>query len=115
MRKILFISLILLFGCTKMEIEPVPPRINQNIFSVSESVVTDGQTIKFDLPSDGIYILTLVDKETNQAISREKFVGKFGENTKKIYTNSLKSQLMYLLLEDFQRKEIKKTIITIKK
>jgi len=114
MKKIILISLILLVGCTKMEIEPVTPPTDQNIFSVSESVVTDGQIIQFDLPSNGIYTLTLIDKETSQAISREKFTGKSGVNIKKIYTNSLKSQSMYLLLEDFERKEIKKTIIRIK-
>jgi hypothetical protein len=114
MKKIILISLVLLVGCTKMEIEPVTPPTDQNIFSVSESVVTDGQIIQFDLPSNGIYTLTLIDKETNQAISREKFTGKSGVNIKKIYTNSLKSQVMYLLLEDFEKKEIKKTIIRIK-
>jgi hypothetical protein len=59
-------------------------------------------------------MLTLIDKETNQVISREKFTGKSGENVKKIYTNSLKSKSMYLLLQDSEMKEIKKTIIIIK-
>jgi len=40
MKKILFIFVILMWGCTKMEIEPTPPPV-QKIFSVSESRVTN--------------------------------------------------------------------------
>ena len=113
MKKIILISLILLVGCTKMEIEPTPPVV-QKIFTVSESKVINGQIIYFDLPSDGIYTLTLVDKITNQVISRERFNGIAGENIKKIYTNSIQSQYLYLLLEDVTRKEIGRTTIITK-
>jgi hypothetical protein len=114
MKKIIFILLVLLVGCTKMDIEPTPPPAVQKIFSVKESKVTDGQSIHFDLPLDGVYTLTLMDKETGQVISREKFNGKIGENIKKIYTNSIQSQYLYLLLEDVTGKEIGKTIIITK-
>jgi hypothetical protein len=114
MKKIIFILLILLVGCTKMDIEPTPPPAVQKIFSVKESRVTDGQSIHFDLPLDGVYTLTLIDKETGQVIGREKFNGKIGENIKKIYTNSIQSQYLYLLLEDVTGKEIGKTIIITK-
>jgi len=114
MKKIIFILLILLVGCTKMDIEPTPPPDVQKIFSVKESRVTDGQSIHFDLPSDGVYTLTLIDKETGQVIGREKFNGKLGENIKKIYTNSIQSQYLYLLLEDVTGKEIGKTTIITK-
>jgi signal peptidase I len=114
MKKIIFILLILLVGCTKMEIEPTPPPVVQKIFSVKESRVTDGQSIYFDLPSDGVYTLTLIDKETGQVIGRERFTGKIGDNIKKIYTNSIQSQYLYLLLEDVTKKEIGKTIIITK-
>jgi len=113
MKKILFIFVILLVGCTKIEIEPTPPVV-QKIFTVSESKVVNGQIIYFDLPSDGIYTLTLVDKITNQVISRERFNGIAGENIKKIYTNSIQSQYLYLLLEDVTRKEIGRTTIITK-
>jgi hypothetical protein len=109
MKKIIFILLVLLVGCTKMDIEPTPPPVVQKIFSVKESRVTDGQSIHFDLPLDGVYTLTLIDKETGQVIGREKFNGKIGENIKKIYTNSIQSQYLYLLLEDVIGKT---TIIT---
>lgn len=113
MKKILFIFVILMWGCTKMEIEPTPPPV-QKIFSVSESRVTNGQSIHFDLPSDGVYTLTLIDKESGQVVSRERFTGKIGENIKKIYTTSLQSQYLYLLLQDVIGKEVGKTTIIIK-
>ena len=114
MKKIILISLILLVGCTKMEIEPTPPPTTQNIFNVKESRVIDGQDIYFQLPTAGVYTLTLIDKETGQVIGRERFTGKAGENIKKIYTNSIQFQYLYLLLEDVTKKEIGKTTIITK-
>jgi hypothetical protein len=55
------------------------------------------------------------DKETGQVISRERFNGQIGENIKKIYTNSVQSQYLYLSIEDVTKKKKKKTIIVIKK
>ena len=114
MKKIILISLILLVGCTKMEIEPTPPPTTQNIFNVKESRVIDGQDIYFQLPTAGVYTLTLIDKETEQVIGRERFTGKIGENIKKIYTNSIQSQYLYLLLEDVTKTQIGKTTIITK-
>ena len=113
MKKILLIFLVLCWSCTKMEIEPTPQPI-QKIFSVKESRVVDGQSIHFDLPSNGVYTLTLIDKENGQVVGREKFTGKMGENIKKIYTNSLQFQYLYLLLEDVTKTEIGKTTIITK-
>jgi transcriptional regulator of met regulon len=61
-----------------------------------------------------VYTLTLIDKETGQVISREKFTGKAGEVVKKIYTNSIQVKYLYLLLEDSFKKEIAKTTVIIK-
>ena len=113
MKKLFFISLILLVGCTKPDL-PTPVMPIEKIFTVTESKVTNGQSIHFDLPSKGVYNLTLIDKESGQVISRERFVGQYGENVKKIYTNSIQSQYLYLLLEDVTKKEISKTTIIIK-
>ena len=112
MKKILFIFVILLWGCTKIDI-PTPTMPVEKIFNVSESKVVNGQSIHFDLPSAGVYTLTLIDKESSQVVSREKFTGQFGENVKKIYTNSLQIKYLYLLLEDTNKKEIAKTTIII--
>ncbi len=103
-----------MLGCTKMEIEPIPPPAVEKIFTVKESRVVDGQSIYFDLPSDGVYTLTLIDKESGQVVGRERFNGKKGENIKKIYTNSLQSRYLYLLLEDVTKTEIGKTTIITK-
>jgi hypothetical protein len=113
MKKIILISLILLVGCNKTDI-PTPISSVEKIFKLGESKVTNGQSIYFDLPLTGIYILTLIDKESGQVIGREKFIGQKGENVKKIYTNSIESQYLYLLLEDVTKNQIGKTTIIIK-
>jgi hypothetical protein len=114
MKKVLIISLILLSGCTKPEL-PLPDVLSKDdIFSVTESSVTNGQSMYFSIPADGVYTLTLIDKETGQVISREKFTGKSGEVVKKIYTNSIQSKYLYLLLEDSLKTEIAKTTVIIK-
>jgi hypothetical protein len=115
MKNILLILFIFLIGCTKPEL-PLPEVLaKDDIFSVTESTVTNGQSIYFDLPSIGVYTLTMTDKETNQVISREKFNGQIGENIKKIYINSIQSQYLYLTVEDVSKNELKKTIIILKK
>ncbi len=102
----------MLVGCTKPEL-PTPVMPVEKIFNVGESSVTNGQSIHFVLPSEGIYTLTLIDKESGQVISRERFIGQNGENVKKIYTKSLQSRYLYLLLEDVTKKELGKTTIII--
>ena len=113
MKKILFVFVILVWGCTKIDI-PTPTIPVEKIFSVKESKVVNGQSIYFDLPLTGIYTLTLIDKESGQVVSRERFTGRSGENIKKIYTNSIQSQYLYLLLEDVTKNQIGKTIIITK-
>jgi hypothetical protein len=113
MKKLILISFILLMGCVKPEL-PMPEVVaKDNIFNVTESKVTNGQSIYFDLPSAGTYTLALIDVTTNQVISREKFIGQNGENMKKIYTNSLPKGYLYLVLENVDKNQIKKTKIII--
>lgn len=112
MKKIIYVFLILLWGCTKPEL-PIPNPPVEKIFNVGESSVVNGQSIYFDIPSAGIYYLTLIDKVSGNVVSREKFNGQIGENVKKIYTNSLSKGYLYLVLEDVDKKELKKTTIII--
>ena len=112
MKKILFIFVILFWGCTKPEM-PIPNPPVEKIFNVGESSVINGQSIYFDIPSAGVYYLTLIDKVSGNVVSREKFNGQIGENVKKIYTNSLSKGYLYLVLEDVGKNEIKKTTIII--
>lgn len=112
MKKILFLFLVLLWGCTKPEL-PVPNPPVEKIFEVNESGVVNGQSIYFDLTSNTVHYLTLIDKTTGQVISREKFIGQTGENVKKIYTNSLPKGYLYLVLEDVNKNELKRTTIIV--
>ena len=115
MKKVILMSLILLVGCSKPDL-PMPEVLSiDNIFSVNESSVSNGQSLHFDLPSNGTFILILTDKETNQVISKEKFKGQIGENVKKIYTNSIQSKYLYLTLVDDGNNQIGKTTINLNK
>jgi len=112
MKKIILILVILFWGCNKIDI-PTPIAPVEKIFNVGESKVTNGQSIYFELPTSGTFILSLIDVNTNQVISRERFIGQSGENVKKIYTNSLPKGYLYLVLEDGRKNELKKTKIII--
>ena len=106
--------MVFIISCTKEEIVPIPPKVNTDIFSVSETSISNGDTIMFKLTSDSVYILKLVDKVTNQTISKEKLIGKIGENKINIYTKSLQSKYLYLYLVNENNQQIKKTLITVK-
>lgn len=106
--------MIFMISCYKEEINPIPqPKPIVDVFSVSEYSVSDGDEIMFKLDTEAEYILKLVDKQTNQVISKEKIKGKLGENKIKIYTKSLQSKYLYLVLENVERKELNKTNLTI--
>ena len=115
MRKICFIlGLVLLSACRKVEI-PLPiVETNTDIFSKTQTEVTDGQIITFDLKVNGVYTLTIGDSVTNQVVTRERFTGKIGENKLILYTKSLPVTYLYLLLEDGNKTQIGKTTIIIK-
>ena len=110
MKKLLII-LLLLSSCRKVEVQPQPPVV-QDIFSVTESTVSNGGDIYFDLKSSGIYTLTMLD-ETQNVITRERISGKIGQNKLKIYTSSLPVKYLYLVLEDQSKTQIGKTAIKI--
>jgi hypothetical protein len=110
MKKLLLI--LLLTGCTKA-IPPTPSQPNRDIFSVSQSTVSNGTEIMFNLKVDGVYTLTMSDSVTSQVVTRERFNGKVGENKLKIYTSSLPVKSLYLVLEDASKTQVKKTSITV--
>ena len=113
MKKILFILILSLLACRKVEVRP-EPKPTTNIFSVPQSSVTNGQEIQFDLTKTGVYTLTIGDSVTNQVLTRERFNGQIGINRKKIYTKSLSVKYLYLLLEDENKSKVGKTIIIVK-
>lgn len=116
MKKWLVFTCLLFTACSKEDIVPVVPPTPKviDVFSVSESTISDGDEVMIKLPSDSVYVLKLVDKMTNQVISKEKISGKIGENTIKLYTKSIQTPYLYLLLESVTKKEISKTTIIIK-
>jgi hypothetical protein len=114
MKKILFILVLTLVGCRKVEVRPEPKPIIVSVFSVPQSSVENGQEIQFDLTKSGVYTLTLGDSVSNQILTRERFNGQIGINKKKIYTKSLSVKYLYLLLEDENKSKVGKTIIIVK-
>jgi hypothetical protein len=115
MIRIYFIlGLLMLSACKKVELPiPVVPT-NTNIFSSKQTEVTDGQIITFDLKVNGVYTLTIGDSVTNQVMTRERFTGKIGQNKLTLYTKSLPTSYLYLLLEDGNKNQVGKTTIIIK-
>ena len=103
-----------MISCHKEEIVPIPqPKASVDIFTQSESSVSNGDEIMFKLTSDSTYILKLVDKTTNQVISKEKILGKIGENKLKIYTKTIESKYLYLVLENANKQQISKTTLIL--
>ena len=112
MKKILY---ILLFSfIVSCQTEDITPMVSIDVFNNTENTIPNGTEITFTISVEGNYTLTLIDKNTNQVISREKFFAKKGMNKMKVYTNSLQSRYLYLLLEDVSLNKLGKTTIIIK-
>ena len=103
--------IISIISCRKIDI-PTPQPVNKDVFSKTESVVTDGMDIQFTLETAGKYTFVLTDS-INQIVSKERFTGIVGDNIKKIYTKSLSQKTLYLYLTDESNNKIKQTKITI--
>jgi hypothetical protein len=102
-----------IISCQKEDI--VEPQ-TIDIFKVeqsSENTVKNGDIINFNLTTSGIYTLTMMDTIQNQIISRERFIGKIGLNSLKIYTNSLPTKYLSVELKDKNNQQIGKTRIII--
>jgi len=111
MKKLLLILLLTLGACKKIDIQPTPQTID--IFNVTESTITDKSDISFKLNTAGIYVVKLIDKNTEQVITKEKINGKVGVNTIKIYTRTIPVKYLYLILDDEGGNQINKTTIII--
>lgn len=112
---IIFCLSIFIVGCHKDDILPSPPiQKNVDVFTLKENTVSDGQEIMFKSDSISTYIMKLVDKNTNQVVSKEKIVTKIGENNLIIYTKSIQTKYLYLVMENMNKKEVNKTTIIVK-
>jgi hypothetical protein len=112
--KRLVVILLLLVACKKTDI-PTPPPSVKDIFTTSQSTVSNGDNIYFNLksPGTGTYTLTMFDSVTTQVITRERFKGKNGINNLRIYTSSLPVKYLYLILMDSTNTQIGKTKLII--
>ena len=112
-KNILLCCLIFILSCKKTA--PIPPvePTNVEFFSLSENKVKNGDVININLATAGVYTLTMVDTIQNQIISRERFAGKVGANTLKIFTNTLPTKYLSVVLKDQNNNEIGKTRIII--
>jgi hypothetical protein len=105
--------LISIWGCRKLDVVPTPPPAPSDIFSVKETSIGNGEQIKFNLKTEGVYTLTLFDSVGQQVVTRERIIGKIGENSLKLYTKSLPVRYLYLSLEDENSVQIGKTLLII--
>ena len=81
-----------------MIVEPYPQY--EMIFEETESSVTDGQEISFEILVEEKYWLIISDEETNSVVAKESFLPLVGLNTRNIYTNSLPKKKLKLTLEN---------------
>ena len=100
-----------IISCQKEDvIEPQPI----DIFKVEQTSLSNKSEISFNVEKEGVYIVTMIDKNTNQVLSREKIKCIAGKNKIKVYTKTISSQYLYLKLEDSFNNQLGKTTITIK-
>ena len=111
---ILLCCVVFIVSCKK--IEPTLPTVSSNnkeFFSVSENTVKNGDIMNFTLTTVGTYTITMIDTVQNQVVSRERFTSKIGINSLKIYTNSLPTKYLSIVLKDVNNNQIGKTKIII--
>jgi hypothetical protein len=100
-----------IISCQKEDI--VEPHL-VDIFKVEQSTLENKSEITFNVEKEGMYTVTMIDKNTNQVLSREKIKCITGNNKIKIYTKTLPSRYLYLTLDDTFNNQLGKTTITIK-
>ncbi len=112
MKNYIFVFLLFLISCTQEVIEPIPPK-QSNVFLQKENTIQNTDEISFNLDFEGIYFISLVDIKTKQVISREKILGTKGTNKLNIYTKSVDSRYLYLILMDNNRVELNRTTLIL--
>ena len=111
---IILCCVVFIISCKKIEPSPLTPSSNnKEFFSVSENTVKNGDIMNFTLTTVGTYTLTMIDTVQNQVVSRERFTSKIGINSLKIYTNSLPTKYLSIVLKDGNNNQIGKTRIII--
>ena len=110
---ILLCCVVFILSCKKtVSFTPESPT-NVEFFSLPENKVKNGDVININLTTVGTYTLTMIDTVQNQVVSRERFTGKVGLNPLKIFTNTLPTKYLSVVLKDQNNNEIGKTRIII--
>lgn len=110
---ILLCCVVFILSCKKtVPFTPESPT-NVEFFSLPENKVKNGDVININLTTVGTYTLTMIDTVQNQVVSRERFTGKVGLNPLKIFTNTLPTKYLSVVLKDKNNNEIGKTRIII--
>ena len=110
---IILCCVIFIISCKKVDVSPTPSEPSKEFFTSSEVTVKNGQTINFTLSVSGTYTMTMMDTIKNQVVTKERFIGKLGLNSLKIYTNSLPTKYLSVELKDQNNQQIGKTRIII--
>lgn len=114
MNKIIILCcVVFMISCRKPDIVAPITTTNKEFFSVSENSIKNGDIINFNLTTAGVYTITMIDTIQNQVITRERFTGKVGVNNLKLYTNSLPTKYLSVVLKDQNNNQIGKTKIII--
>ena len=110
---ILLFCFVFMLSCRKTTPIVTEQPKSVEFFSLSENKVKNGDVINFNIKTGGVYTLTMIDTVQNQIISRERFTGKVGLNSLKIFTNTLPTKYLSVVLKDQNNNEIGKTRIII--
>ena len=108
---ILVCCIAFIFSCQKEDV--IEPQ-SIDIFKVEQSTLGNRSEITFNVEKEGVYIVTMIDKNTNQVVSREKIKCIIGKNKIKVYTKTIPSRYLYLKLEDIFNNQLGNTIIIVK-
>jgi len=92
---------VLFLACTPDNL--IVEDVYDDYFSKTEQEIKN--QFDFTLKSEGTYFITILDSQEN-VITREKFKGVIGKNTKQIYTDLLPTGGLYLVLQDENKNEI---------
>jgi hypothetical protein len=111
--KIIFLCFIVGFAISCQKEDIIEPQII-DIFKMEQASLTNKSEITFNVKNEGVYIVTMINKNTNQILSREKIKCVIGKNKIRVYTKTIPSQYLYLTLEDSFDNQLGKTIITTK-
>jgi DNA helicase TIP49 (TBP-interacting protein) len=110
---ILLCCIVFIISCKKTIPIVTEQPTNVEFFSLSENKVKNGDVININLTTGGVYTLTMIDTVQNQVVSRERFTGKVGLNSLKIFTNTLPTKNLSVVLKDQNNNQIGKTRIII--